>query len=202
MFAYCDNNPVMLSDPDGTCPICGLAPCLSCNNTKTVIPTSAANPKYSIAPKKATTTGVEKFKNKDGSYSLYDNRRNNPDSVFHEQILSVKVTPPSISLKDGKVTLGSYKASLMTGGWEWKYADLSLFNFGNAKLSAGYHEGSINVSAIATAWDPSITLKIGGIKISFIANIGSIGGEFNAGTGGFKASAAFGLGAGISVDWK
>ena len=39
---------------------------------------------------------------------------------------------PSFSPKNGDVTLGSYEASVYTGGWEWDHADLSLFDFGRA----------------------------------------------------------------------
>ena len=57
MFAYCDNNPVMYSDPTGTCPICGLAPCVSCNNAKKVVP--VYNPHKPTLPKKPASSKVD-----------------------------------------------------------------------------------------------------------------------------------------------
>lgn len=80
---------------------------------------------------------IDQFINTDGSYSLYDNKRTHPDNIFHEQILSAKVSTPSASLKNGKMTLGSYQAKFIIGSWEMKYLDLSLLDFGSAKVAAG-----------------------------------------------------------------
>ena len=57
MFAYCNNNPVMLSDPDGTCPICGLALCVSCNKAKEAAP--IYNPYKLTLPKKPASSKVD-----------------------------------------------------------------------------------------------------------------------------------------------
>jgi len=57
MFAYCDNNPVMLSDPSGTCPTCGLALCVSCNKAKEATP--IYNPYKLTLPKKPASSKVD-----------------------------------------------------------------------------------------------------------------------------------------------
>ena len=194
MFAYCLNNPVMFSDMDGTCPYSGSV-------------ADFHRLEHGLAPLGCTCSKSNKlsfsdFKNSDGSYSLYDNKRHNPDSVFHEQILSAKITKPNVSLKNGKLTLGSYKATLMTGGWEFEHVDLSLLDFGSAKIAAGINDDQFELAALATIWDPSITFKLGGVNISLTANVGSIGGDFNVGKKSFKAAGAFGFGAGLSVNWE
>jgi RHS repeat-associated protein len=186
MFAYCQNNCVNMVDSSGY------------NATYNTMMSDSGSNRFNYVDKPI----IDYFKNQDGSYSLYDNRRSDPDNIFHEQILSVKLIKPSVSIKNGKYTLGSYKVTFLTGGWEWEYVDLSLLDVGSAKIAAGIHERKFEVTALAAIWDPSIAFKIGKVKIALTANIGSIGGDFNFSTKSFKASGAYGWGAGISVDWE
>ena len=144
---------------------------------------------------------IDNFKNKDGSYSLYDNLRHAPNNIFHEQVLSFEVLKPSISLKDGKVVLGSVSATLMTGGWEIGSFDLSLLDIGKLKLAAGYTNGALDLTAMASVWAPSITVNLWDVNMTVSANIGSIGGKINVGPGIIDIGGAFGWGISISLKW-
>ncbi len=187
LYAYCSNNPVNLSDPTGMCPYNGTIadfhrmgkglPSIDCNCWR--------NPLI----------------DNDGGFALYDNKRHDSDSVFHEQILSGKVSKPAFNPQSKKVTLGSAKVSLMTGGWEWEHLDLSILDVGTAKVSLGYENDELDISAMASIWTPSVTIKVWDISITLSGHVGSVGGHLNLGNGKFKAEAAYGYGVGISVDW-
>ena len=140
-------------------------------------------------------------KNSDGTYSLYDNRRHNPNSVFHEQIISVSTSGPSFDLSGGSVGLGSIGIDGFNGGWEWEYVDLSLLDIGHAEAGAELKNGNLYVGAFASAYSPSVSFKIFGVKIEIGAEVGAIGGKLNVGSGGFSAKGAFGWGLSLSIDW-
>ena len=216
MFAYCGNNPVTRADPTGefwfaAIVLAGImvstALIFSGSSTvnQTASPTKAPHSSTSGAGSKHPSSqkpSPSDFNNSDGTYSLYDNHRGRGKKTnFHEQIATIKTSSPNFSLKNNAMSVGSVKATLMTGGWEWEHVDLSLLDVGSAKASLGYQDYNFNVSAMATLWDPSITFKFFGVNVSLTANIGSIGVDYSAGTNGFKSSAGFGLGAGISFSW-
>lgn len=83
----------------------------------------------------------ENAKNKDGSYSLYDNQRFNKDAVSHEQILAFTPSAPSLDLTEGNIGLGSLSVDAMTGGWEGEHANLSLLDFGHAEAGLELKDG-------------------------------------------------------------
>ena len=141
------------------------------------------------------------FKNADGTYSLYDNKRHNPNSVFHEQILSISPSGPSFDLTEGNIGLCSIGIDGFNGGWEWKYVDLSLLDIGHAEAGAELKDGNLYVGAFASAYSPSISFKIFGVEIEIGAEIGAIGGKLNVGTGGFSAKAAYGWGLSLNISW-
>ena len=147
------------------------------------------------------TPWYEDFENSDGSYSLYDSKRFDPDRLFCEQIISIKGSKPSFSLKNGDFALGLVSATLYTGGWEWENFDLSLLDFGKARLAAGIKDYQLDLTALASAWSPNATIKFIGVKVTVGAEVGAIGGSYNLGNGHFKAAGAFGWGASFSVDW-
>ena len=138
-------------------------------------------------------------KNKDGSYSLYDNQRKSPDSIFHEQILSGKASAPSFSVEN--FSLGSVSANVMTGGWEFEHVDISALDILHAEAGIGVEDGQFNATAMASVWSPSITIKIWDIEITLSGHIGAISGEVNFGAGNIDLQAAGGLGLGLSVNW-
>ena len=203
LFAYCSNNPVNYYDPFG----CSArhASRLARNKIMKAATGSTNAEVYrtrnNTPSKSHTGSPVDDFKNSDGSYSLYDSKRHDPDGIFHEQILSAKVSKPSFDLKNDKLTLGSVKASVMTGGWEWENFDLSLLDAGTAKFSAGYDGGVVDVSAMASIWTPSATIKLGNIKVTLSFHAGSVGGKFKLGENGFDVAGATGWGGGLSVSW-
>ena len=191
MFIYCNNSPISYSDIIG----CFRTYCVMLTDSGSApVPLNSTNQ----ANNKSAT---EKFENKDGSISLYDNRRHQPDSFFHEQILSAELTKPEISLKDGTVVLGSASLTTVTGGWEFDHLDLSVLDIGKAELAAGYKKGKLDVTAMASAWAPSITIKIWDWSIKISAHVGAIGGKINVGSGNFDVGASYGWGISLSINW-
>ena len=146
------------------------------------------------------------LKNKDGTYSLYDNQRFK-NSFFHEQILVVDPSLPSLNFsKDNfSIGLGSVSVDAMTGGWEGKYVNLSLLDFGHAEAGLEYKDGDFNVGAMASIWSPSFSIKIFGRTIEISTEVGSIGastsGEFSAGNNKVEVGVAIGFGVTISYSW-
>ena len=198
MFAYCGNNPVNRFDPNGQGWLSNLW-----NKVKKVL-TDFAKP-YKVSPSKnsnkSSGLSINDFKNQDKSFSLYDNKRNSPKSVFHEQILSGSVSKPSMSLKKGTATLGSADITLITGGWEFEHLDLSLLDIGKAEIAAGFEDASLDIKAMATIWSPSISIMIWDVEITLSAEVGSVGANASFGSEGFDVGASWGYGFSISANW-
>ena len=181
MFAYCGNNPILFTDLEGTS-------------------------KWSDFWEgigdwfKEVGETFSKAKNKDGSYSLYDNNRFD-NNVFHEQLLVVTPSGPEFNVIEGNIGLGSLSVDVITGGWEGKNADLSLLDFGHAEISAEVKNNQASLGAIASIWSPSFSIKILGITVELGAEVGAIGASIEAGVNGFKANGAYGYGVSLSVSW-
>ena len=99
------------------------------------------------------------------------------------------------------IGLGSISADFFTGGWEWEYADLSIADFGHAEVSAELVNGNLSFGALASAWSPSFSVNIFGIKIEVGAEVGAVGGSVDVGTKRFSLKGAFGFGASLSIEW-
>lgn len=81
MFAYCNNNPVMYADYTGECPVVFIGPCPGPGKCKSwrgilIIPSSPA-----------AEINASQFQTGKNSWAFYDNKRHDPDKVFHEQVL-------------------------------------------------------------------------------------------------------------------
>ena len=166
-------------------------------------PVSNIDP-FGLSAERGTTTNTnfwDLFKNSDGSYSLYDNRRHNPNSFFHEQILSVLLDKWSFDLTRGDFTLGEVNLTGITGGWEFEHIDLSLLDLGNVKLSGGLKDFGFDLTAMASVYSPDITLKFGKVNITLTAEVGAIGGSIiiDPSSGKYSIKGAYGYGFGISV---
>ena len=97
--------------------------------------------------------------------------------------------------------LGSLAIDIYTGGWEWKYANLSLFDFGHAEIGAEFKNNQLNISALASAWSPSFSFSIFGIEFEIGAEVGSVGADINVGLNGFSVAGSLGLGLSLSIKW-
>ena len=184
MFVYCNNNPIMCTDPCGTCIhywfLFGIIDCEDCQKGP---------------------TWIDKYRNIDGSYSITDNKRNDPNRLYHEQTMVLSASGTSIDLPDGDCTLGGVDFTLLTGGWEFDTWDLSLFDIGRAQAGLGFEDNTFYASAIVSIWSPSVTWSMFGLNFSVSAHVGSVGKELKFGKDGFKIGAASAWGASISVSW-
>ena len=176
MYCYCGNNPIMYKDSSGHYPV-------RVNQTENVF------------------GWIFSYRNKDGSWSLYDNDRFEDKTPFHEQWLVFNFSKPSFDLKEGKIGLGSISFDLITGGWEWEHFDLSLLDFGHAEVSAEFFDGNLSVGAFASIWSPSVSFDIFGVRIELSVEVGAIGADLDVGAGGFSAKGAYLWGLGLSIDW-
>ena len=207
-FCYCEDDPVSSVDPYGllsstSAPqstfytIRGLGE----KNTKLPTPTNlSVFPERQQHIKLPENIGPLSL-NEDNTYSLYDNKRNNQDAVFHEQL--IVFTPvletglPSLINTGGDV-------DFITGGWEIdankKVAfDLSLLDLLHAEAKATLGISRIEASLLASIWSPSISLSIGNIEVQFGAEVGSIGLQAGIGNDRVNFSIADGVGFSISL---
>ena len=145
----------------------------------------------------------ENFKNKDGTYSLYDNDRFGDNNPFHEKWLSVNVNANGIHLDDFSIGYDA-EVDIITGGWEWtlcndKYLGVDVFDVGHAELGLSFSlESGFNASCLASIYSPGISFSIFGITISLNAEIGAVGGKFKIGNDSFELGGAMGYGISIS----
>ena len=144
----------------------------------------------------------ENAKNKDGSYSLYDNQRFNKDAVFHEQILAFTPSGSSFDLRTGNIGFGSLEVDAITGGWEGEYANLSLLDFGHAEAGAEIKNGDIMFGALASVWSPSFSFSIGKLSIEIGAEVGAVGAGFKKVNNGFSLFGAYGFGGSLTFSWN
>ena len=182
LYSYCGNNPIMFVDYNGN----------SWNSFWNGVKnwwneTKEWCNKYLL--------------NDDGSYSLHDSDRFEDKTSFHDQLLVVTPSGPSLDLEEGNLGLGSIEFDVMTAGWEWEHADLSLLDFGHAEAGLEIKDGELNAGAFASIWSPSFSFEIFGVSIEIGAEVGAVGGSVNLDSGGFSAKAAYGWGISLDIDW-
>ena len=157
MFAYCNNNPVDLSDSNGGRPTDALR---ICEETAQQRAQSFKLQKTNcgIKASKSSTSSSKSSSNKktsDGetsnTWGLYDSKYTNPDSIYHERLFGGDYLVPSYSLNDNGFSIGA-DISVYRGTWETEYFDITLFDFGKAEAYAGLDDSIIGVKAMATAY--------------------------------------------------
>ena len=144
---------------------------------------------------------LKPFKNKDGSYSLYDNDRYEDDTPLHEQILVLSGSFINADVSSANWGLGSLSIDAMTGGWEFGNVDLSLLDVGHVEISASAGFDGFSIGAMASVWSPSVAFEVFGIKVAFSAELFSIGAYVNATSNRFSAGLSGGYGGSIVVEW-
>ena len=171
-YAYANGNPVLNIDPFG------------------------------LSAERESETIYDLFRNKDGSYSLYDNHRFQPRKAFHEQFLVVSMSDPSFERLESSIGFGSISADLITGGWENEYVDFSLLDFGHAEASAEIKDGQLSVGALVSIWSPSLSFDLGLFTIELGAEVGAAGFEYSYGPNGIGGTVAGGLGLSFNISWN
>ena len=207
LYSYAGNNPIMFIDSNGQCITAYLkgytGACPGINSPDCYDNYSPADLPYAgDVNSQSNESLLDKLKNDDGTYSLYDNRRHDPDSIFHEQSFVFDFSEPSFDLSNGDVGLGSVEGTLITGGWEFEHLDLSLLDFGHVETGLEFSDGGLYAGALASFWSPSITVNFGNVKIGISAEVGAVGGQLNLSNGKFSAKAAGGIGAGLIIEWE
>ena len=144
----------------------------------------------------------EVFKNDDGSYSLYDNKRTNPDSVFREQLLVVNASETSWKFTEDSISVCNVDVTLMTGGWEYENVDISLFDVGNLSVGFEANKHNFEAKAMVSAASPNVTFRIFGYEVDLSLEIGAVGGKLEIGSKGFSVGVAGGAGFSLSVSKK
>lgn len=139
------------------------------------------------------------FKNSDGTYALYDNKRHDPNSIFHEQILVWGGSGPSISLNDGEFTIFSAEVALMTGGWEFEHVDLSLLDVGSVSVDVEFSKQGVHIGGFASIWNPSLSINVYDYTLELDFLIGSVGGSFEVSEDAFGFGYAAGCGFDVSI---
>ena len=115
---------------------------------------------------------VEEFKNYDGTYSLYDNKRFQRNAKFHEQLFVFNPIAPSNELTTMTFSVGG-SFTVITGGWENENADLSLLDFGKASAEAWFSPYDIGFKAGVAIWNPTYSFKVGSVTLDFGVVIGN-----------------------------
>ncbi len=209
LFAYCNNNPVMFADATGyALHRANTAYAILETDGRAYIGVCMNSVSISKAIEETLKSFEEeqpkrsRYQNSDGSYSLYDNKRFNPDSVYHEQLFVVDTANPSFNVNKSKANVFGAGFTAYKGGWETEYIDLSLLDFGQGKIAAGFDSEYIGVSAIATAWAPSVSFSFFGLfDIKVGANLGSVGFEANKTSNDFTLGGAALFGFSINISW-
>ena len=207
-YTYCKNSPVILSDDSGYACVC----CYDENGFETpftVLAMGIGGGGSYAAIAVAMSFKADRDMDTSHEHALYDNKRFNNDSVFHEQIGVVTVSAPSLDASSLEVT-ASFEFDLMTGGWElgndiiaW---DLSLLDIGHTELSGSFSliEGQFTATAMASLWSPSTSVTLFGIELSIGAEVGAIGAGVDADfswDGGISIEGAWGFGLNLGIDW-
>ena len=178
----------------------------SLNDSPEQVPQTSENKDSSHEiPKKENTNKYEpsgwiddRWKNKDGSYSLYDNQRFG-DSAFHEQLFRLTPSAPSPDPKSDDIGLGSVEFDLITGGWEGENVDLSLFDIGHIEAGAEIKDKNLKFGALASVWSPSFSFSIGKFSIDIGAEVGA---GFKKVNNGFSLFGAYGFGGSLTFSWN
>ena len=176
MFAYCSNNPVMFVDPCGECVHQWdfWNDCDECGG-------ETVKDKWNsfVDGFKETKEFLEeekiKFKNSDGTSSLYDNqRKHHGRKKYHEQLLVISPISADATPLNSCVNIGG-SFTFYTGGWETESVDWSLLDF--LQISAEASCDPVNLSHFSmeygiSVWSPSVTFDLFGAEISIGINLG------------------------------
>ena len=209
LFAYWYNNPVNRTDPTGHYSVLDVSKS-PIEKYHSAMDSLASTPNalkqhrdpgpIDYASRHPSTNYIDNYKNSDGSYSLYDNRRTQTATNYHEKIFSVSTN--RLSYSPGKGLTGSVKVSVISAGWEFEKVNLALFDFGKVNDSCNLSKNEIKVGAMASIWSPSVNIKAFDQNITISAHLGAIGGNLKFGKEGFgiEGAAAIGIGFSISPD--
>ena len=185
MFVYCGNNPVGCTDEEGTSPKGILNPNAMMRDG------GIENIEYVLISPTGDPLWMHTLDS--GKYANSSIR----DEYFLMEVAGFSLSPEELSLFSLDYTAFSYRLYS-------EYIDIFLLDFGsvetNISLSAPFF---VNYSAIASIYNPSMTLHFGKISISFAGYIGSAGrtASFDPFSGiSFAQGGLFGYG--FSITWS
>ena len=223
MFAYCNNNPVMYCDPSGCVVTDWDRAHLDAYELEALqlytdrwhsswISAEGRAYQHQLAVElrsKYLSEGefvcangyVGAYLDSDFLFVLYDNDRFRDETPFHEQIIVISGHEASFDIKDFEFSAGFISGDLYTGGWEFEYVDISLFDVGHVEAGATMSKEGFCAQAIASAWSPSASVTIFGVEFGIGAEVLSVGAEASFTSKGFKIGAALLGGVEITINW-
>gem|GEM_PF-4334197 len=216
-YSYCASDPVNAIDPNGEALIRNTNVMMtdSGSGSKTSTYVREKNAECKIDPNVKTQKGgllnnndvsnqkkwYEDFKNKDGTYSLYDGDRFSDKTSFHDQLFVIALSGPSFDLKNGDIGIGSLAVDAITGGWELEHFDISLLDFGHAEAALEVKDFALSVGGIASIWSPSVSISFFGIKIELGFEVGAVGAYASLSPNGFSFAGADVIGLSLKMSW-
>ena len=158
MFSYCNNNPINGVDKEGTLPR-GIV-----NPNAMLRDSSIEDIEYTLISITGDPLWMHTLDS--GKYANSSIR----DEYFLMEVAGFSLSPDELSLFSLDYTASSYRLYS-------EYIDVFLLDFGSieANFSVSSAPLTVDYSAIASVYSPSITLHFGKVSISFASHIGSIG---------------------------
>jgi RHS repeat-associated protein len=207
MFAYCNNNPVMHSDPTGYS-----TPRYSMSPDMYGAPRYVQMPFFSggggggaayITRIQAPNIYVASCDEDELSFVLYDSDRFEDKNAFYEQLIILKADALKFGLKEGDLLLFQTEADFYTAGYEFGWLDIALFDIGHAEFALGLENWKFDAKALVSAYSPSIKVSVFGLfsielGVEVLAAGFSLEGSWHS---GIYATIAVGLGVHVGFSW-
>ena len=133
-------------------------------------------------------------------FGAYHNYEPCCGGIAYGQIFTGKISGPAIT--DGGFTLAGYDVSLIRCYIEWDHFIVSIGDMLNVNISAGFSYSGATLSAMASVWSPSVTVKTDKGIFTYTFYMGAFGIDIGGGQGeGLHVAAALnGIGFGFSYE--
>ena len=189
MFAYCANNPISRTDSSGT--------------FYRSIGSNISTVCFSAPGQRGTALArlQRQAPEFDGEFALYENTEYCCNGDLTAQLLAGNLSLPGIT-EDG-VSLGGMDVSMIRCTWKDENVEVAFGNMLNANISAGVSwTGGGALSAMVSAWSPSITFITDIGRITVTVDIAAAGVELKLGQNGVYGFNVATGGGGFGISWE